>query len=101
MGPLPHRIARVLRCHMILEIAARFHPVGPPAARLRHVLPAVDGDVCAVDERGLLRAEVNDQPGDFLGLSEPSEIVFTVTPFFATSSASDLVKPCMPAFAAA
>src|SRR3989442_10374213 len=27
-------------------------------------------------------------------------MVLTVTPFFATSRASDLVKPCMPAFAA-
>jgi hypothetical protein len=31
----------------------------------------------------------------------PGDTVFTVTPLFATSSASDIVRPCMPAFAAA
>src|SRR5882672_525930 len=36
-----------------------------------YVLPAVDGDVGAVDECGFLRAQINDQSGDFFRLAEP------------------------------
>src|SRR5882672_9435071 len=54
---------------MILDFAAVFHPAGA----LRHVLPTVDGDVRAVHERSFLRAQIDDQSRDFLGLSQPAE----------------------------
>ncbi len=38
-----------------------------------HMLTAVDGNVGAGYEGGLLGGQVNDQPGDFLGLAEPAD----------------------------
>src|SRR3954464_8890007 len=40
---------------------------------LIHVLATIDRDVGAGDERRLLRAKVDDQAGDFVGLAEPAE----------------------------
>src|SRR6478609_7141035 len=46
--------------------------VGAGVASL-HVLAAVDGDVRSGQEGGLVRGQVDDQPGDFLGLAEPAD----------------------------
>src|SRR5580765_1701973 len=67
---------RVLQCHMILEFAAAFHPACPSrghAGTLGHVLAAVDGDVRAVYECGLLRTQINDQTRYLLRLAETAE----------------------------
>src|SRR5205814_2833093 len=40
---------------------------------LIHVLAAVDGNVRAGDERGFLRAQIDNQAGDLRGLAEPPE----------------------------
>src|SRR3981189_2367975 len=47
-------------------------PTGPHGrGTLRHVLPAVDGDVRTIHERGFLRAQIDDQARDVLGLAQP------------------------------
>src|SRR5579872_6608518 len=40
---------------------------------LLHMLTAVDGDVGARHEGSFFGGQVDDQPGDFLGLAEPAD----------------------------
>ena len=44
--------------------------VNPGNTNLLHMLAAVDGDVCSGNERGLFRAQIYDQPRNFLGLAQ-------------------------------
>ena len=39
---------------------------------LLHMLTAVDGDICARDESGFFRAQIDDEARDLFGLAEPS-----------------------------
>lgn len=92
-----------------------------------NVHAAVDPEVCAGNKRSLIGAEKVDERGNFVRLAEaadgicgrirlcitssgtdsiievakPGDTVLTVTPGFPTPSASDSLKPWMPAFATA
>ena len=61
------------------------------------------GAICCGPTSGFSRSGLAPRPsmsGIVMRVAAPGEIVFTVQPYFASSSASTRAKPAMPAFAA-
>src|SRR5450759_454262 len=62
--------AAVGRCYVLPTHRATLTNGGALAVSL-HVLPAIDGDVCAVHERRFFRTQVDDQSSDLCRQAQP------------------------------